>query len=187
VFDHWLAFLIFFLTGPLGGIRMLRSGRLTSWSHDRPELPAGSAEAHFASVRGAFSNSIRWLCLRHGIGPGQSDWPELSRAIVGFGGSLDGFRAGLRPCGLLWWENPGVILGVVTGFSVLSAATVALRKQLDAANALLPASNEMQEEAAHGRLPASWLSASGWHVFARAGPRPSTGPPNARECHHSDV
>jgi hypothetical protein len=174
---HWVAFLIFFLSRPLGAIRMLRSGRLTSWWHDRPDLPAGSAEGYFASVRGPFGNSIRWRCIRHGIGPGHPDWPMLSRAIVAFGGSLDGFRVGAPPRGLLWWENPGVIPGVVTGFSAPSAATVALRKQLSAAefSPLLP--NVPQAEAAHGRLPASWLSASRQHVFARAGPGSSTGPP----------
>src|SRR5579863_2821678 len=51
-----------------------------AWLHDRPDLPTGSAQAEAASVRGAFGTSIRWMCLRHGIGPGHQDWPELSRA-----------------------------------------------------------------------------------------------------------
>ena len=111
---HWLALLIFFLLEPLNAVRLLRSGRLArSWWHDRPDLPAGSAQAEAASVRGPFGNSIRWMCLRHGIGPGHKDWPELSRAIVAFGGSLEGFRAGAPPCGLQWWENPGVVPGMV--------------------------------------------------------------------------
>jgi len=176
--DRWLALLMFFLIRPLGAIRMLRAGRLTSWWQDRPDLPAGSAEAHFASVRGAFGNSIRWLCLRHGVGPGHQDWPELSRAIVAFGGSLAGFRAGAPPRGLEWWENPGVIPGLVTGFSAPSAATVALRKLQAEADVPPPAPNAVQAEAAHARLPASWLSASRQQVFARAGPSPSTGPPS---------
>jgi hypothetical protein len=102
----------------------------------------------------------------------------MSRAIVAFGGSLKEFRAGAPPRGLLWWENPGVILGMVSGFSVPSAATVALRKQLDAANALPPVPHAVQAEATHARLAASWLAASVRQVFARAGPGPSTGPPS---------
>jgi hypothetical protein len=176
---HWLTVLILCFTEPLNAVRLLRSGRLPSWRWQvRPELPAGSAQAYFASVRGAFGNSIRWLCLRHGIGPGHKDWPELSRAIVAFGGSLDGFRAGAPPCGLLWWENPGVIPGGhVTGFAA-PASDAALLLQQAAANALPPVSNVMQAEAARARLPASWLAASVQHRFARAGPHSSTGPPN---------
>ena len=111
---------------PLKAFRLLRSGRMgPSWWHDRPDLPAGSAQAYFASVRGAFGNSIRWMCIRHGIGPGHKDWPEVSRAIVAFGGSLEGFWAGAPPKGLQWWENPGVIPGVVLvpGFSAYAPAT----------------------------------------------------------------
>jgi hypothetical protein len=101
---HWLAQLMFFFLEPLKAFRLLRSGRMgSSWWHDRPDLPAGSAQAYFASVRGEFGNSIRCMCIRHGIGPGHKDWPEVSRAIVAFGGSLEGFRAGAPPKGLLWW------------------------------------------------------------------------------------
>jgi hypothetical protein len=135
---RWIALLIFFLLEPLNGVRLLRSGRMRPWWHDRPDLPAGSAQSEAASVRGPFGNSIRWLCLRHGIGPGHPDWPELSRAIVAFGGSLEGFRAGAPPCGLQWWENPGVVPGIVTGFSAPSAATVALLRLQADANALPP-------------------------------------------------
>ncbi len=178
---HWLALLIFFLRQPVNAVRLLRSGRLASaWWHDRPDLPAGSAQAYFASVRGAFGNSIRWMCLRHGIGPGHADWPELSRAIVAFGGSLAGFRAGAPPRGLEWWENPGVVPGMVPvpGFGAPAAATASLLEQQAVANAPPLARNAMQAEAAHARLPASWLPASVQQVFARAGPGPPTGPPS---------
>ena len=80
---------------------------------DRPDLPAGSTQAEAASIRGPFGNAIAWMCRRHGIGPGHKDWPELSRAIVAFGGSLKGFRAGAPACGLQWWENPNVVPGMV--------------------------------------------------------------------------
>jgi hypothetical protein len=178
---HWLALLIFFLREPLKAFHLLRSGRAgPAWWHDRPDLPAGSAQAYFASVRGGFGNSIRWMCIRHGIGPGHKDWPEVSRAIVAFGGSLDGFWAGAPPKGLEWWENPGVIPGVVLvpGFSAYAAAPAPPLEQQAVANAPPPAPRAIQAEAAPATLPASWLPASGRHVFARAGPGPSTGPPS---------
>jgi hypothetical protein len=177
---HWLALLIFFLHQPSKAFRLLRSGRAgPAWWHDRPDLPAGSAQAYFASVRGPFGNSIRWRCIRHGIGPGHKDWPELSRAIVAFGGSLDGFWAGAPPRGLAWWENPGVIPAVVLvpGFGAPVAATALLLEQQEAANPPPPAPDAGQAEAAHARLPVSWLATSVRQVFARAGPGPSTGPP----------
>ncbi len=178
---HWLALLIFFFREPLKAFRLLRSGRMaSSWWHDRPDLPAGSAQAYFASVRGAFGNSIRWMCIRHGIGPGHKDWPEVSRAIVAFGGSLEGFWAGAPPKGLAWWENPGVIPGVVLvpGFSAYAAAApLPLVQRLAVTNAPPPTPTVMPAEAAHARLPASWLAASVRQIFARAGPCPPTGPP----------
>ena len=87
-----------------------------AWWQDRPDLPAGSAQAEAASVRGPFGNAIAWMCRRHGIGPGHPDWPELSRAIVAFGGSLEGSAPASRPRGLQWWENPGIVPGMVPGF-----------------------------------------------------------------------
>jgi hypothetical protein len=177
-----LALLLFFLQEPINAVRMLRFGRLTPWWHDRPDLPAGSAQAYFASVRGNFGTSIRWMCIRHGIGPGHKDWPEVSRAIVAYGGSLDGFWAGAPPKGLKWWEIPGVIPGaiLVPGFSAFAPAAVVPLEQRIAENAAAPtaAANVVQAVATHARLPASWLAASRQHVFARAGPGFSTGPPN---------
>ena len=72
-------------SAPAGGRHGGRTGRTCRRARRRTEV---------ASVRGPFGNSIRWRCLRHGIGPGHKDWPELSRAIVAFGGSLEGFRPG---------------------------------------------------------------------------------------------
>ncbi len=168
--EHWLA------------ARPRRSHRPPSWWHDRPDLPAGSTQAEAASIRGPFGRSIAWMCRRHGIGPGHPEWPELSRAIVAFGGSVAGARAGTPPSGLLWWENPNIVPGLVAGFGAPAAAPAALLEQQAVANAAPPAPGVMQAESMHARLPASWLpaswlSASEWHVFARAGPRPSTGPP----------
>ena len=180
---RWLALLIFCVLNPLNAIRMHRYGRLvSSWGQDRPDLPLGSAEAEAASVRGEFGIAIARLCRRHGIGPGHPNWPELSRAIVMFGGSVAQFRPGLPACGLQWWDNPYITPGFIAGFGVPTPATPTLLEQQAVANALPPAPYAMQAEAAHARLPASWLpaswlAASGRQVFARAGPSPSTGPP----------
>ena len=184
---RWLALLILFLLEPFNALRLLRSGRLPSYWQDRQDLPPGSAQAEAASIRGPFGTAIAWMCRRYGIGPGHPDWPELSRAIVAFGGSLEGYNFSAPACGLQWWENPNIVPGMIAGFSAPAAATASLLQQA-VANALLPASSATQAEAAHARLPAScrlpaswvpasWLSASGRHVFARAGPGPSTGPP----------
>ncbi len=77
---RWHALLIFFLLEPLNAFRQFRSGRPAAWWHDWPDLPLASAQAEAASVRGPFGRSIRWVCLRHGIGPGHADGPGLSRA-----------------------------------------------------------------------------------------------------------
>jgi hypothetical protein len=177
-----IAMLIRFLLEHARAARLRRSRRLQPWWRDRPDLPLGSAQAEAASVRGPFGRSIAWMCRRHGIGPGHPEWPELSRAIVAFGGSVAGARAGTPPSGLLWWENPNIVPGLVAGFGAPAAAPAALLEQQAVANAAPPAPGVMQAESMHARLPASWLpaswlSASEWHVFARAGPRPSTGPP----------
>jgi hypothetical protein len=185
---RWLALLIFFLQEPLNALRLLRSGRLPSYWQDRPDLPPGSAQAEAASVRGPFGTAIAWMCRRYGVGPGHPDWPELSRAIEAFGGSLGGYNFSAPACGLQWWENPNIVPGMIVGFSAPAAATASLLQQA-VANAPPPAPSVVQAEAAHARLPAScrlpasrlpvsWLSASERHVFARAGPGPSTGPPS---------
>ena len=55
-----------------------------------------------ASIRGEFGNAIAWMAHRFGINPGHPDWPEVSRAIVAFGGSVKGFRAGAPRCPQQW-------------------------------------------------------------------------------------
>ncbi|HEY3846437.1 MAG TPA: hypothetical protein VGL95_04935 [Acetobacteraceae bacterium] len=179
---RWLALLVCFLLEPLNAVRLLRSGRLPSLWQARPDLPPGSAQAEAASIRGSFGTAIAWMCRRHGIGPGHAEWPELSRAIEAFGGSLAGFRAGAPACGLQWWENPHIVPGMVPGFSAPAAATASLLQPQAGGGALPPAPNAVQVAAAHAqgpasRVAASWLPESWWQVFARAGPGPSTGPP----------
>ena len=90
-----------------------RRAPLPWWWNYRADLPAGSVQQLAAAVRGEFGNAIAWTCLRRGIGPGHKDWPELSRAIVMFGGSLSAFRPGLPAYGLQWWENPNVVPGMI--------------------------------------------------------------------------
>ncbi len=141
--EHWLA------------ARPRRSHRPPSWWHDRPDLPAGSTQAEAASVRGQFGNAIAWMCRRNGIGPGHRDWPELSRAIVAFGGKLDGFRAGASPCGLQWWENPAIVPGMIGVGSAPAAANAALLRLLAAADAPPPAPHAVPADAVHSTLPAA--------------------------------
>ena len=83
-----------------------RSRPVPSWYYERPDLPLGSAQALAASVRGAFGNAIAWMCLRRGIGPGHPDWPELSRAIVAFGGSVKGSAPAFRRAGYNGGKTP---------------------------------------------------------------------------------
>ncbi len=66
---HLLALVIRFILEHSLAARSRRSP-LPSWWHDRPDLPLGSAQAAAASVRGAFGNSIAWMCLRRGIRTG---------------------------------------------------------------------------------------------------------------------
>jgi hypothetical protein len=177
----------------------LRAGWLQTMAHGRPDLPAGSAQAEAAALRGPFGHAIACLCRRYGIGPGHVDWPELSRAIVTFGGSLKGFRPGNPPSGPLAWESPVFLPGSVPYFGTQPLTPIAALLQREAdANARPLAldvlqAEAMQAEAAHASLPpswlaaswlaASWLSPSGRQVFARAGPCPPTGPPGCPDCH----
>ena len=164
-FVRWLALLICFLLEPLNAVRLLRSGRLPSLWQARPDLPPGSAQAEAASIRGSFGTAIAWMCRRHGIGPGHADWPELSRAIQAFGGSLAGFRAGAPACGLQWWENPNIVPGMVAGFAARAAASASLLPPQAGGGALPPAPSAVQAEPALAQVPASqlprsWLPAS---------------------------
>ena len=170
---HCLAMLIHFLLENMRAMGLRRSRRLQAWWQDRPDLPAGSAQAEAASVRGSSGNSIAWMCFRHGIGPGHRDWPELSRAIVAFGGSLAGFRAGAPPRGLHWWENPGVVPGMVP---FASAPAGSLLPPQAATAAPPPAPNAVPAEAAHVLWPASWRQVL---APASTGPPTATGPPAA--------
>jgi len=154
-----------------------RRSRLPSWWHERPDLPAGSAQALAASGRRAFGNVIAWMCRRRGIGPGHPDWPALSRAIVANGGSLQGFRASLPACGLQWWENPNVMPGMVGETTAAPAATAMglLLSRQAAAAAPSPAPHVLPAAAEPARLPAIRR-----RVFARTATGPPTGPPAIR-------
>ncbi|MGA3398884.1 MAG: hypothetical protein ABSC95_06665 [Acetobacteraceae bacterium] len=177
---HCLARLILFLLEHWLADRRGRSPRLPAWWHDRPDLPLASAQAEAASVRGSFGRSIAWMCRRRGIGPGHPEWPELSRAIVAFGGSLKGFRAGAPPRGLYWWENPDLVPGMIGATAAApTEATTALRLARGAvADTLAPVLNAVAAEAGHVLVAAAWVAAS-WRAFVRPGTGPPTGPPAA--------
>jgi len=151
-----------------------RRARLPSWWHDRPDLPLCSAMALAASIRGAFGNAIAWSCLRRGIGPGHEDWPELSRAIVAFGGSVKGFRPGLPACGLQWWENPELLPGATGDIRPTPAATAMARllSRLAVAEAPPPALAVVPAQAEPAEAPALVRP-----ILARASTGPPTGPP----------
>ena len=101
---HCLALIVLFLRSHLPHYR--RGERCRRGGTPGQTCPPARRSQLAASIRGEFGNAIAWMCRRHGIGPGHPEWPELSRAIVAFGGSVRGFRAGLPACGLQWWENP---------------------------------------------------------------------------------
>ena len=103
----------------------LHNARLRAWCHERPELEPGSAQHVAALIRGAFGNSIAWMCLYDGIGPGHREWPALSRAILAFGGSLRAFdpaRRGRPAMGQPWWGNPYVMPGLAAPRREMPAA-----------------------------------------------------------------
>ncbi len=168
---HILAMLILFLLQHTQAMRLRRFRRTHAWWRDRPDLPAGSAQGHAASVRGPFGRSIAWMCRRHGIGPGHKDWPELSRAIVAFGGSLQGFCAGAPPSGLYWWENPGVVAGMVP---FPSAPRASLLPPQAGTHVPPPAPIGIPAETAPILWPESWRQVP---APAGTGPPATTGPP----------
>ena len=152
---------------------------LPAWYYERPDLPFGSAQALAASIRGAYGNQIAWTCRRRGIGPGHPDWPEISRAIVAFGGSLRGFRPGLPACGLQWWENPALVpgmSGMPTPTPAADAMALLLPRQA-VRHAPSPALHDVRLAAQPAVLPAP----SRGLLFARADTGPPIGPPAARD------
>jgi hypothetical protein len=170
---HLLALVIRFILQCSHVGRSHRS-RLPSWWHQRPDLPPGSIQALAASIRGEFGNAIAWMCRRRGIGPGHPDWPELSRAIVAFGGGVKGARPGLPACGLQWWENPDLVPGM-SGETATQPATTALAVLLSRqAVANTPPPAPTVEPAAPGpALPPAIRR----QVFARTATGPPTHPP----------
>ena len=151
---------------------------------ERPDLPFGSTQALAASVRGAFGNAIAWMCLRRGIGPGHQDWPELSRAIVAFGGSVQGFRPGLPACGLQWWENPEIIPGM-TGMPTATPAATAMASLLSrqAVTDTPPERHVVPPAAAEPAVSPAPCRPR----FARVAAGPPTGPPRGRDFRFCDA
>ena len=151
-----------------------RRARLPSWWNYRADLPSGSVQQLAASIRGEFGNAIAWTCRRRGIGPGHKDWPEISRAIVAYGGSLKGFRPGLPAAGLQWWENPNIVPGMIgeTAATPAADAVALLLSRQKAAGAPPPALIIVPVAAERAASPAPQRK-----ILARAATGPPTGPP----------
>jgi hypothetical protein len=181
---HLLARIICFILEYTLARRSRRSIlRLTPCFHDRPDLPLASTQAEAASIRGPFGRSIAWMCRRRGIGPGHPDWPYLSRTIVAFGGSVKGARAGLPPTGLLWWENPNVVPGMIGETRATPAATAMalLLSRQAAAAAQSPAPKTIVRSDAEPALRPVFRR----QVLARTATGPPTGPPAIRALQFS--
>jgi hypothetical protein len=186
---EWLVQLIAMLVHTI--LRRMHAARrqtaqLRAWCHERPDLEPGSAQHVTALIRGAFGNTIAWMCLYDGIGPGHRDWPALSRAILAFGGSLRAFDPGRRgrpAMGQPWWGNPYVMPGLAAPQRATPAANAlaALLARDTADSVSAPAGKAApapHAAAAPGPdsapMPASWRS-----PIARVATGPPTGPPQA--------
>ena len=186
---EWLAYLLARLIHlMLRTMRVLRPRSLSylpDWMLERPDLPASSALALAASVRGEFGTAIAWMCMRRGIGPGHRHWPYLAHSIVAFGGSLQGVDGRRYP--MQWWESHWASPAVVRPDPAPPSATALLLER--EAIALAPLSEWQAAPASAARAPApaplpaatllrpaspppSWL-----RPWARDGTGPPTGPP----------
>jgi hypothetical protein len=177
---HWFGrFLILLLQALLRRMLDGRHGH-AAWWHDRPDLPDASAQQEAAARRGAFGNAIAWMCLRRGFGPGHADWPYLARTIVAFGGSLDGFQAGLPACGLQWWEHPAVMPGMIGPDAAMPAVAMAspLTAHAAAPAPTIPPASACRTAGRAIRPHASRRAA------ARRGTGPPTGPPAGPSAGH---
>ncbi|HVC59633.1 MAG TPA: hypothetical protein VND19_04610 [Acetobacteraceae bacterium] len=165
--------LILLLLELLRAGRSRRTDRSHAWCHMRPDLEPGSTQHVAALIRGAFGNSIAWMCLYNGIGPGHRDWPELSRAILAFGGSLRAFRPGRPAMGLPWWGNPYVMPGLpAEARETPAAGALAAVLERDAPGAAPASAPHAAAAPAPAQMPASWRP-----PLAHAATGPPTGPP----------
>ena len=178
-----IAMLLHYMLRRMHAVRW-QNARLRAWCHERPDLEPGSAQHVNALIRGAFGNTIDWMCLFDGIGPGHCDWPALSRAILAFGGSLRAFdpdRRGRPAMGQPWWGNPYVMPGLAAPQRETPAAgALAALLECDTADgafALAGAASPAPCDAAapepdSAPMPASWRA-----PIARVATGPPTGPP----------
>ena len=159
-----IAMLLHYLLRRMRAVR-LRNAQLRAWCRERPDLEPGSAEHVAALIRGAFGNTIAWMCLYDGIGPGHREWPALSRAILAFGGSLRAFDPGRRDrpaMGQPWWGNPYVMPGLP-----------APRRETPAAGALAAL---LERDGADGASAAAGAAAPAPHAAVAPGPEPAAAP-----------
>ena len=160
---HALVTLIVFIRQHVLIRRPRHNWSLPGWYVGRPgPLPASTPELA-AMIRGAWGHEIAHVCRYDGIGPGHPDWPELSRAILAFGGSLRGVdgRKHPRP----WWHA----LGFAPSLARADTAAAALPPEAEPVSApSAPAATAEAAGSGHAVLPAPRRP-----VFARA----ATGPP----------
>jgi hypothetical protein len=178
-----IAMLLHYMLRRMRAVR-LQNARLRARCHERPDLAPGSAQHLATFIRGAFGNTIAWMCLYDGIGPGHRDWPALSRAILAFGGSLRAFDPNRRDrpaMGQPWWGNPYVMPGLpalqratpAAGMlSALLARDTAEAASAPAGAAALAPHAAAAPEPGAAPMPPSWRS-----PITRVATGPPTGPP----------
>ena len=139
---------------------------LPSWYVGRPgPLPASTPELA-AVIRGAWGHEIAHVCRYEGIGPDHPDWPELSHAILAFGGSLHGVdgRKHRRP----WWHALGFAPSLTRADNAAKTAAASLPQAQPVAIPPAPEPVAVIAGLAHPERPAPRRP-----VLARA----ATGPP----------
>ena len=175
---HLLALIIRFILEHSAAARARRAG-VPVWLTQRHDLPPGSFQQIAAALRGEFGNAIVSMCRRRGYGPGDKDWPYLARMIVTFGGSIDGFRPGLPALGLVWYENPHIMPGMIGAIPATPGADAVaeLLEQAAAADAPAPLPQGVGSDAMPALPPARPRRRE---ALARTSTGPPIGPPARR-------
>jgi hypothetical protein len=196
---EWLrdvvARLILFLLNQLRAGRPHRSRRRSPrWVALVAELGRGRAQPAAPSICGPIAQVVATVCAYWGIGPGHRDWPELSRLIIAFGGTLAGLNGHRYP--QPWLEAPQFVPGMIRADAAAKPTAASLLLAQVAADvsqsaADIPWPVAIALPAGPGRVlpsaPRVSSPAPGPRGFARAAATgPPTGPPagrNSQLCH----